>query len=381
MKIITIVTAIFGLYNGMFGMLFTLYLDDLNLSLYTMGAMFSVSALLGFIVVIVLGTQSDVWGRKVVYSAGLALASIPSLFVPMLRSVWELTIAKISEDIALRSRTAVHYTLIFEHVRNGYAKLIARIQGIELTFSATGFTVAGSMLLYFGFQGSFIALGLILIVALVVFQTVREPSRPKVERKSIREMYRFDICKQLKILCVFNLIHGIGFSICHTVFIFTLFFSKKFAVEPLILSSILGIHHFTFGIPLIIASRLFAKPHLNYKKVFMVGNLLMGVPHILTALIPSLIPATAIWYIHDILGATLYVPAQQTLTQTYSRDSFRGKDVTMTSVFGSIGMVIGPVIGGYLADIDISLPFLIGGIIISLTTLILIPLEQKKSAS
>ena len=51
--------------------------------------------------------------------------------MPMLRNVWELAIGKIGEDTALRSRGAVHNVFIFEHVKNDFAKIIARIQGIE----------------------------------------------------------------------------------------------------------------------------------------------------------------------------------------------------------------------------------------------------------
>ena len=108
----------------------------------------------------------------------------------------------------------------------------------------------------------------------------------------------------------------------------------------------------------------------------MIGTLLTGVPMIISVLIPSLIPAYAIWLLHDVIGASIRAPALQTLTQSYSRDESRGKDTNMTSAFRNIGMIIGPVIGGYLADININFPFLIGGIIIVLGTLILIPLNR-----
>jgi len=365
----------------MFEILFTLYLNDLNVSLYTMGVIFSVSGVISFLVLVILGTQSDVWGRKVVYSASLLIASISSFFTSMLKNLGELTIAQITWNFSLKSRAAVHPTFIFETVRKGYARIIARIQGIELTLNATGFTVAGSVLLYLGFQRSFLALSLVLLGSFVVFLTVREPSRPKVERKSIREMYSFDISRQLKIICVYNLIFGIGFAVCHSVFIYTLFFLKKFAVDPITLSLILGIHHFGFGLTLIFVSRLFGKPSLNLKKVLISSNLLFGLSYIVTALIPSLITAYAVWLLHNILGSAFYYPTQQTLTQNFSRDDTRGKDVNMTAASMSIGQAIGPIIGGYLAEIDISLPFIVGGIIVALGSLILIPLDQGARSS
>jgi|YelNatPaOPRAMG01_1025707.scaffolds.fasta_scaffold04140_5 DHA1 family multidrug resistance protein-like MFS transporter len=374
-KVIALVSAVVGFCSGMSGLLFTLYIDYLQISLPIMGVMFSVSGLVAFFVMIFIGVQCDVWRRKLVYSAALLLNSISTFFTSFLRDVWELTAVRITDNIGVQTRMTVHSTLIYEHVKVGYAKIIARIQGLEFTFSGVGFLAAGSLLLYLGFQGSFISLSLMLLGALLLFQLMKEPVRPKVKRKSIWETYRFDINKQLKILCVFNLLNQFGFAICHTFFVFILFFAKKFMLDPQTLSIVLALHNFTFGIPMFVASKLYAKKNVNYKRMFMIGNMLTGLPHILAAVIPSLIPAAAIWFLHDIIGASISAPAQQTLMQVYSRDEQRAKDVNMTSVFGSIGMIIGPVIGGFLAGIDISLPFLVGGAIVVASTIFIIPLK------
>ncbi|MFH0748786.1 MAG: MFS transporter [Candidatus Bathyarchaeota archaeon] len=376
LKILVVETVIFGLCSAAFEILFSLYLDSLHVSLSVMGIIFSISGLVSFLVTIILGAESDVRGRKLFYSASLLLGSVTSFFVPFLKGMWELTFTRISKDITLRIRQGIHPTFVFEHVRLGYAKIIATVHGLELTSNGLGTFLAGSMVLYLGFQNSFFMLGLLFIGAFVVFQMVKEPNRPKGERKSFREMYRFDISTQLKIISVYNLIFGIGLSICHTAFIFTLFFVRKFAVDSVTLSIILSLHNFTFGLPLLIMSKLFARPNLDLKKALMAGNLIMGLSHIITAFIPVLIPAAAIWYIHDIFGAAIFQPAQRTLIQQYSRDKSRGKDVNITNAFTSIGMFIGPVTGGYLAQIDINLPFIIGGAVIALATLSLLPLNR-----
>lgn len=373
--VIALVSTVVGLCSGMSGLLFTLYIDHLQISLPIMGVMFSVSGLVAFFVMIFIGVQCDVWRRKIVYSAALILNAISAFFTPLLRGVWELTAARITDNIGVQTRMTIHSTLIYEHVKAGYAKIIARIQGVEFTFSGIGFLAAGSLLLYLGFQGSFISLSLMLLGALLLFQLMREPVRPKVNRKSMWETYRFDINKQLRILCVFNLLNQFGFAICHTFFIFILFFAKKFMLDPQMLSVILAVHNFTFGVPMFIASKLYARKNVNYKKLFMIGNMLTGLPHILAAVVPSLIPAAAIWFLHDIIGASISTPAQQTLMQVYSRDDQRAKDVNMTSVFGAVGMIIGPVIGGFLAGIDINLPFLVGGAIVVASTIFIIPLK------
>ena len=376
LKLLLVEAAIFGLSNQAFEILFSLYLDNIGISFATMGVIFSISGLISFFVIIVLGAESDVRGRKLFYSASLVVGSITSFVVPTLRNTWALTGTRVTKDILIRIRWSLHPTFVFEHMRRGYAKLIAIVQGIEYTSMGIGSLLAGSMLFYLGFQKAFITVGVLFIAAFLIFQKVEEPKRPKVERKSLREMYRLDIPKELKILSASNFIYGIGFSICHTFFIFALFFIRKFAVNTLTLSLVLGVHNFTFGIPMIIASRLFARPGLDLKKVFIVGNLVMGLSHVFTAFIPILLPATAIWYIHDILGAAVSMPAGRALVQNYSRDESRGKDVNITTAFTSIGMFIGPVFGGYLAQIDINLPFIVGGLIIAVASLMVLPLRR-----
>ncbi|MEM2912775.1 MAG: MFS transporter [Candidatus Bathyarchaeia archaeon] len=373
--VITIVSAVAGLCSGMAALLFTLYLDYLKISLPIMGAMYSISGLVGFFVMIFIGVQSDVWKRKSVYSAAMLLNSVSAFVTPFLRGVWELIAARIIDDIGIRTRMSIHSTLVFEHFRAGYAKIIARLQGIELTSNGVGFLIVGTLLLFLGFQGSFICMCFMLVGALLLFQFMREPIRPKVIRRSVWETYRFDISRQLKILCIFNLLYQLGFAICHTVFIFTLFFAKKFMLDPQTLSIILGIHHFTFGLPMLMVSKLYARKNLDYKKMFMIGNVLTGLPQILAAVIPSLIPAAAIWFLHDIIGASISTPAHHTLMQIHSRDDQRAKDINMTSLFGSFGMIIGPVIGGFLAGMEINLPFIVGGAIIIAATFVLMPLK------
>ncbi|MBS7624495.1 MFS transporter [Candidatus Bathyarchaeota archaeon] len=373
---IAVILAIIGFYTGAFGLLFTLYLDYLRISLPTMGAMISVSGLIGFLVTVFIGVHADVWRRKTLCSVAMLLNSISSFLIYFLRGVWELTAVKIVDDIGLRLRATVQNALIFEHFRSSYAKIFARIQGIELILSGLGFFATSPLILILGFQGSFIFISLLLFCAFLIFQLlVDEPARPMVSRRSVLETYRFDISRELKILCAFSLLFNLGFAICHSVFIFTLFFLKKFAIDSSALSIILGIHHFTFGLPMLLVSKLYARKNVNYKMMFMIGNTFIGLPHVLAAFAPNLITAAAVWFLHDIIGASISTPAQQTLMQIYARDDQRAKDINMVSLFGTIGVIVGPAIGGFLAGININLPFIIGGTIITAATITLAPLK------
>ncbi|MEM2887223.1 MAG: MFS transporter [Candidatus Bathyarchaeia archaeon] len=114
---------------------------------------------------------------------------------------------------------------------------------------------------------------------------------------------------------------------------------------------------------------------LNYKRLFMIGNIFIDLLHVMAAFAPNLITAAAVWFLHDIIGASISTPAQQTLMQIYARDDQRAKDINMVSLFGTIGVIVGPAIGGFLAGININLPFIIGGTIITAATITLAPLK------
>lgn len=123
LKIIIVESAILGFCTGAFEILFSLYLNGIGFSLSTMGIMFSISGLVTFFITIILGIQSDAWGRKVVYSASLLLGSITQFFVPILRSFEGLTITRITEDTLVKVRNTIHPSFVFEHIRSSYTEV------------------------------------------------------------------------------------------------------------------------------------------------------------------------------------------------------------------------------------------------------------------
>jgi len=101
---------------------------------------------------------------------------------------------------------------------------------------------------------------------------------------------------------------------------------------------------------------------------------LEGLTLVASGLIPTFWPATIVWLLHDLVGAGIWVPIQSTLIQQYARENSRGADVAKAMAIAAIGSIFGPILAGYLYPISVDLPFIVGGAIIALSALILLPL-------
>jgi len=64
----------------------------------------------------------------------------------------------------------------------------------------------------------------------------------------------------------------------------------------------------------------------------------------------------------------------KTLIQRYSRQESRAYDVSKVAAFSTLGLIIGPLIAGWLAGISISAPFFAAGMIMIVSALMLVPL-------
>jgi MFS family permease len=71
-----------------------------------------------------------------------------------------------------------------------------------------------------------------------------------------------------------------------------------------------------------------------------------------------------LWLLHDILGASLWLPIRNYIIQLYCREGNRGKDYNLVSTISSIGSILGPFLAGVSGSFDINMPFFLSGIII-----------------
>jgi len=91
-------------------------------------------------------------------------------------------------------------------------------------------------------------------------------------------------------------------------------------------------------------------------------------------LVPDLTAAAIIWLAHDLFGAGVWIPIQSRLIQKYSRPSTRGRDVTKVFATASLGSVVGPLIAGWVFERWYGGPFVISGMVMILSALVLFAL-------
>jgi len=373
-----IVAVLFGLSIGIYDLLFPYYLDDLGVSFTSMGILFSVAALVIAFASVYIASASDVRGRKDYYSLGILLGSLSSFIAPLFTALPILVVSKTFREAAVNFRASLHGVLIYEFARGKFADFWAKSRGIEYLSEGSGQLIAGFLLITIGFTGSFFMAGLFFVASLLVFTLgFREARSPGSggSPPSIRESFSLDLPVPLILLAASAFIFAVGLSVSHT-FILPLFFAKKFGATVGQVSLILGLHRISF-VPLLISGRVVK---YSLKRVYIISMLFEGIVISSSGLIPGLFLSAAIWLTHDVLGASIWLPAQASLIQHYARNEFRGKDVSRVRAIGALGWIFGPLIAGWAAQVSISLPFIISGIIVASSIVPIIFVRDPETA-
>jgi MFS family permease len=157
-----------------------------------------------------------------------------------------------------------------------------------------------------------------------------------------------------------------------------LFFKEKFSATDQAVFWVMLIHRITIALPMLFIGNLHVK---NLKATYIGAVLFQGFTVAVSALIPNFIAASAVWLLHDFVGAGVWMPIQSTIIQEYSREGARGLDVSKTLAFSSIGGIFGPLLAGYISPFWISGPFFISGVITIMSAVVLfkLSLEEKHS--
>lgn len=372
MRLLMLVSWLFGYASGAYEVLFPLYLDWIGVSFTDMGILFGITAAVIMLFNVVIGSKSDVVGRKIFYAVSLALCSLVNFLVPFFRRLWETVLLSIGQSGATSIRGTVHNVLLFELTRKAFVSAYSRVNGIEDFAQALGLMGAGLILAATSFNSAFMLSSVILFVALLIFLLGFREERSGVVIASGKGGADVYLPRELKIFAVSGLVMAVGFGCSHG-FMTPLFFVKKFGADKETVSLILTLHRLCYAVPLIFADKVLAfLRRYSLKSIVIALMTYQGVSISVAAFIPSLLPATVVFVTHDLLAAAFWSPAQSVLIQSYCREERRGADSSKVGSISSIGGIASPFIAGLLATLDISFPFLTSGIITVLAALILL---------
>lgn len=284
-------------------------------------------------------------------------------------------------------KETVQQLLIFDRWKKSFRIVVAWVGGFDATFQGIGTIVGGFLLARMGYKYSFVSVGLVVMLVYAVFLAKFKEASSHVENKNFFQRVKFADLKAfpwsspfrhrlshpLALLNISGFLLGVGISMSHS-FIAPLFFYHKFALSPVVVSVIIAFHRLSLGIPMIITGKVVK---WNLKWTLIISIIIQGVFTSVAIFPKYFLTASIIWLLHDVIGATFWLPARNTLIQYYSRDKSRGLDVGMVLAWQALGWIFGPLIAGFTSKYSIDYPFLLSGIVVALAALPIFWLEYS----
>ncbi|OGG55635.1 MAG: hypothetical protein A3F84_29205 [Candidatus Handelsmanbacteria bacterium RIFCSPLOWO2_12_FULL_64_10] len=374
-RVLLLVSILFGIAGGLYEFILPYYLEGRGLSFKSMGYVFAASTLAMFAVRIGLGNVADRWGSKRLYLLSVFSCAVACLGTPFTASLGLLIALKSMREVGVLARDTAHPILLYAEGRGRFVDFIGKTRGMEFLFQAVGTFIAGVGIASLGDRGTLWAGAGALVAAMGLLALVRSrEGRPSGTTPGIRGLLSFDLPRNLKVIMAANFLFSVGLSTSHC-FIMPLFFSQKFGVSASAVSTVMVIHRLTFVLPMLLVGYL---PIRNYKAVFIATVILEGIAMSAGGVIPDFFWAAAVWLLHDLVGAGVWIPIQSAIIQDECREASRGLDLSKTLAFSALGGAIGPVLAGYLADFSISAPFFVSGALVTVSAGVLFGLRLRQ---
>jgi predicted MFS family arabinose efflux permease len=279
------------------------------------------------------------------------------------------------------TRETLHPIILYEESRGRFMDFMGKTRGMEFLCQGLGTLITGLLIVRLGTGGNLLLAGAMLAVGFVLFWLFFQESgeRPSATSNTggLLQLFSFDMHWNLKVITASMFIFNVGLTTSHC-FIMPLFFSDKFGVTPSTVAWVMVGHRLTIALPLLIAGTLAIR---KLKGVYIWTLALEGAILSASALIPNFYGAAAVWLLHDLVGAGVWIPIQNLIIQDYTRPENRALEVGKLLAFGGVGTIIGPFIAGRLSDSNISAPFFVSGLLMVVAAAVLLGLRLETSSA
>jgi MFS family permease len=375
-KIIFTSGVLSAFVTGILELLFPFYLESRKLSLIGMGLIFSISTLIISFLSILYGEYADVYGRKKIYLASCSLGVVSKTLFPYSLNDLQILGTKFLSDLQDNLRSSVHYIMLYENVRDLYAKLLSSFTTIEFIVQASGAIFFGFFLVYLNFLGLFFVLAVVEATKLFLLLFYREGDKKAGKKMSLRQAYSFKIDRNLLILSLSSAVSSLGFGIAHG-FLLPLYFQGKYGLDYFQISVITVLHRLAFmTTPL--AEKVIKR--LGLRTTFILSTssyafsfLAIGV---YTFPIVFFVP---IFLIHDLFGGGIGMTATSVMTQTLTDDETRARQINTFNAIQTPMTILAPGISGILAAMSWDYLFTAGGLLYIASLAIFITLFKSES--
>jgi len=386
------VSISFGLAFGTYEVFLPLFWRAQGMQLKTMGYIFAIAAVGVFVLRVYAGRLSDAFGRKPFYTLSLCVAGLAQLVTPLLPNVLLQAVLKTSREASAMVREAMHSVLLYESRPGKFMGALGVTRGAEFTCQGLG-SLAGAILILIStssgaspnYTVAFVFSAVLIFAATAAFAGIYRATGPSAEPggkvHSLRQLFSADLPPKLWLLVAFGFVFEAGLFTTHC-FVMPIYF-RSMLVDSFRLdevqamfgtAAILAIHRVLAGVPMMLVG-----PRLRTRlKALFIGFVFCeGVAIAATPFIPNPWIAIAVWLTHDLLGAGIWWPIHNHYIQLHSRPESRGADVSKVLGLSQLGRVAGPLLAGVLGGISVGFyagsgPFLVGGIVIALSALILL---------
>jgi MFS family permease len=366
-KIIIAIAVLYGIGFGIYEFALPLFLKANNVTYVQMGHIYMAGAIVQFFLTLYLTSLADTFGRKRVYTGGLACGLAAYFLTPLTWAFWHQTVFKTLREIAQSVQAKLQSVLVYENVKTRFFEFFSRARGGEYACQAFG-TITAIVIINqgVGYEPTFLAAGVLMIVAAgLAIGFLREPAHVELSAKPVRftSLFKLDLHPKLYLLALGMFLFHTGLFTSHSQYLL-LFWRDKFAVSDQTLGVIAILHRLSLGVLMIVLPMLFVgwvrdRPR---KALYVCAVAAEGVMIAASALIANFYWAAGVWLLHDFVGAALWIPIQQQLILKYARPESRASDVARVAALGSLGIILGPLIAGYLLDYTGALPALFSGV-------------------
>jgi len=379
-KIVLAVSVFFGAATGIYEFVLPYYLKERGLSFESMARIFAAAAAGMLVLRVLMGRLADVWGRKLFYGLSLGGSALALGLTPLSASVFGQSVLKTLREATFLTRETLHPIVLYEERPDRFREFLGKTRGIEFLCQGGGTLIAGALFVVIGTRGNLwlgaalVAVGFILFASL--FRDRPLPSHHRSRPGRLRDLFSFDMHRNLKVIMVSFFIFNIGFTTSHC-FIMPLFFSEKFGVSAYAVSWVMVLHRITIGLPLLVAGTL---PIRNLKVVYIGTLTLEGIIISASALVPNFLAAAAVWLLHDLVGAGIWIPVQNQIIQDHTSPEQRALQVGKILAYSGVGAIIGPWLAGWLLAnlserMSMSAPFFVSGLLMVVAAAVLLLLR------
>lgn len=306
------------------------------------------------------GWLSDRRGRKIFLSVGLAACGVVSFGYVFATDPLLLTLVRILHGAASALVIPIANAWVGEMSPRGEE---GKWMGYFNTAFFVGFGVGpllgGIIADYFGMDSAFIAMGIITLVGFIVVVSFL-PESYKIQSKrraggSFKEMGRSDPMKGL-------FAYRMMFELCMGAFMafLPIFASIQLGIDPTFIGLLVATNLLLTSFLQIYTGRL--ADRFN-RRLLLIGGSAFN--FLILALIPA---ATNFWYLMVIMlirvaGATITMPTLAALTIEEGRKFGMGTATSILATATSIGMALGPIMGGAVNDMsNVSMVFIFSAV-------------------